>query len=200
MRDAPADTPGAANTILRMLKLLPNFAVDDGLVKSNPAAKMKRLKVGEWRAWTDDECAAYETRGPCGTMQRRAYALARYTGQRKSDQVGMTRAHRKDGAIRVIQDKTQEELWIPEHRELTAELACGNSAHMSLLTTTQGKAFDSVCFGAWFAGSIDKAGMPDDCVLHGLRKTAARKLAEAGVSKKFWRSLATPRAAWLGVT
>jgi integrase len=95
----------------------------------------------------------------------------------------MTRAHRKGGAIRVLQSKTQEELWIPEHRELAKELAAGNSDHMSLLITSQAKAFDPVYFGAWFADAIASAGLPEDCVLHGLRKTAARKLAEAGCSE-----------------
>jgi len=60
-------------------------------------------------------------RGAPGTMERRAYALALYTGQRKTDVVGMVRAHRKDGFIRVIQSKTGKALWIPEHPELTAE-------------------------------------------------------------------------------
>jgi integrase len=55
---------------------------------------------------------------------------------------------------------------------------------MSLLTTLQGKAFDAVYFGAWFADAIGAAGLPDECVLHGLRKTAARKLADAGCSEK----------------
>ena len=40
-------------------------------------------------------------------MQRRAYALAIYTGQRKSDLVALTRAHRKDGLMRVKQGKTR---------------------------------------------------------------------------------------------
>ena len=124
----------------------------------------------------------HQARWVPGTMERRAYALALYTGQRKSDLVLMTRAHRKDGSIRVKQGKGDEELWIAEHRELTAELATGE--HMSLLTTSQGKAFDAVYFGAWFADAIEKAGLPDDCVLHGLRKTAARKLAEAGCTEK----------------
>jgi integrase len=115
-------------------------------------------------------------------MERRAYALALFTGQRKGDLVLMTRAHRKDGFIRVVQGKTDEELWIPEHRDLTAQLA--TVEHMSLLTTSQGKAFDAVYFGAWFADVIEKAGLPDDCVLHGLRKTAARKLAEAGATEE----------------
>jgi integrase len=182
IRDERADTPGAANTIVRMVKLLLNFAVEDGLIAANPAAKMKLLKVGEWRAWTDDECSAFEARWPGGSMERRAYRLAIFTGQRKGDLVLMTRAHRKDGAIRVVQGKTGEDLWIPEHRELTAELVTGE--HMSLLTTSLGKAFDPVYFGAWFADAIDKAGLADDCVLHGLRKTAAKRLAEAGCSEE----------------
>ena len=94
----------------------------------------------------------------------------------------MTRSHRKDGFIRVLQGKTNEELWIPEHHALSAELA--RCEHMSLLTTSQGKAFDAVYFGAWFADAIAKAGLEDDCVLHGLRKTAARKLAEAGCTEE----------------
>jgi hypothetical protein len=53
MRDERGDTPGAANTIVRMLKLLFNFAVDEEWIEANPAAKMKLLPVGEWRAWTD---------------------------------------------------------------------------------------------------------------------------------------------------
>ena len=115
-------------------------------------------------------------------MERRAYALALYSGHRKSDLVAMTRAHRKDGAICVLQGKTGEELWIPEHRHLAAELA--SCEHMSLLTTSAGKAFDAVYFGAWFADAIEKAALPEDCVLHGLRKTSARKLAEAGCSEE----------------
>ena len=182
IRDERADTPGAANTIVRTLKLLLTFAVEDGLIAANPAARMKLFKVGEWRAWTDEECAAFEARWPVGTMERRAYLLALYTGQRKGDLVLMTRAHRKDGAIRVLQGKTGEELWMPEHRELAAELATGE--HMSLLTTSAGKAFDPVYFGAWFADAIEKAGLTDDCVLHGLRKTAARRLAECGCSEE----------------
>ena len=92
IRDAKVETPGAANNVLRMLKILLNFAVDDGLIKASPAAKFKELPVGEWRAWTDDECVKFEKRWVPGTMQRRAYALALYTGQRKRDQIIERRA------------------------------------------------------------------------------------------------------------
>jgi integrase len=52
-----------------------------------------------------------------------------------------------------------------------------------LFTPTQGKPFDANYYGSWFADAIDKAGLPDDCVLHGLRKTAAKKLAELGLAE-----------------
>jgi integrase len=85
----------------------------------------------------------------------------------------------KRGAIRVVHQKTGAELWIHEHRDLTAELVRDNG-HMSLLTKADGSAFDSLSM--WFASAIDEAGLPDACVKHGLRKTAARMLAEVGCS------------------
>jgi integrase len=190
IRDEKADTPGAANTVLRMLKILLNFAVDDDLIEASPAAKFKELPVGEWRDWTDEECAQFERRWAPGSMQRRAYALALYTGQRKQDQITRARTHRRDGGISVVQSKTGEPLLIPEHRELTAELARGVAGLDTLLVTpTQGKPFEPVYYGSWFAESIEEAGLPDDCVLHGLRKTAARKLADLGLSEETIKSI-----------
>lgn len=94
MRDAMSDTPGAANNVLRLLKIVLNFAVEEEIIEVNPAARVKELKGGEYRSWTDEECAAFEKRWLAGTMERRAYALALYTGQRRADLVAMTRAHR----------------------------------------------------------------------------------------------------------
>ena len=69
---------------------------------------------------------------------------------------------------------------IPEHRDLTAELATGAMSHMSLLTKQDGSSFDSAGLGTWFGEVSEQAGLPEECVLHGLRKTAARTLAEVG--------------------
>ena len=101
----------------------------------------------------------------------------RSTPDNASDLVLMACAHRKSGAIRVVQGKTGKELWVAEHRELTSELNRGETGHMSLLTTSQSKALNPVCFGAWFADAIEDEGLPGDCMLHGLRP--ARRLAEA---------------------
>jgi hypothetical protein len=182
IRDAHADTPGTANNVLRLVKIICNFAVDEEIIDGSPAAKMKELKCGEHRAWTDDERKRFEDRWASGSMQRRAYALALYTGQRRADQVATTRAHRRGGMVQVRQENG-DILWIAEHGALTVELARGEQRHLSLLTTSQGKAFNPVYYGAWFAEAIDKAGLPEDCVLHGLRKCAARALIEAGCSE-----------------
>jgi integrase len=180
-RDARSDTPGMANMVVKVARVLLSYAVENGYRRDNPALRIKLFKLGEHRAWTDEECAAFEARWPAGSMQRRAYMLAKFSGQRCGDLANMTRAHRKDRAIRVVQIKTGAELWIPEHRDLAAELALGNG-HMSLLTRPDGSAFDADALGQWFADAIDDAGLPDACVMHGLRKTAARMLAEVGCS------------------
>ena len=185
-RDARAETPGTANMVVKVVRALLAYAVDNDYRKDNPAQRIKLFTLGEHRAWTDAECATFETRWPAGSMQRRAYMLAKFTGQRCGDIARMTRGHVKEGAIRVMQQKTtdgkaNEEIWIPLHRDLAAELALGGG-HMSFLTKPDGSAFDNVSLSAYFADAIEQTGLPDACVLHGLRKTAARMLAEAGCS------------------
>jgi integrase len=185
-RDARSETPGMANMVVKVVRVLLTYAIDNDYRKDNPAQRLTLFKLGEHRAWTDDECMAFEQFWPPGSMQRRAYMLGKFTGQRSGDLARMTLAHVKDGAIRVMQQnttdgKTNEETCIPLHRDLAAELALGGR-HMSILTKPDGSAFDSTSLGVWFADAIEAAGLPDACVLHGLRKTAARMLAEAGCS------------------
>lgn len=48
--------------------------------------------------------------------------------------------------------------------------------------TRFGKPFSAAGFGNWMADKIAAAGLPDGCISHGLRKAAARRLAEAGCS------------------
>jgi hypothetical protein len=185
-RDARSGKPGMANMVVKVVRALLLYAVDNNYrlaTEDNPlGVRIKLFKLGEHRAWTEAECAKFEARWPSVSMQRRAYLLAKCTGQRCGDLAAMTRAHRKDGFIRVVQEKTGKELWIPELKALTAELARGEAGHMSLLTKADGSSFDGESLSPWFATAIEKAGLPDDCVLHGLRKLAAKIMAEAECS------------------
>ena len=74
-----------------MLRRLFKYAIKEGYRTDNPANDITLWKLGEHRAWTDDECAKFEAHWPVGTMQRRAYALALFTGQRCGDIARMTR-------------------------------------------------------------------------------------------------------------
>lgn len=67
---------------------------------------------------------------------------------------------------------------------------CQCAGFKTLLDTpTQEKPFDESYYGSWFAEAIEEDGLPDDCVLHGLRKCAARKLTDFGLSEETIKSI-----------
>ncbi len=68
------------------------------------------------------------------------------------------------------------------HPDLRALLEAWPRSEGSILQTRDGENFTSKGFSNFMADKIGKAGLPDRCVTHGLRKAAARRLAEAGCS------------------
>ncbi len=175
-------TPGAANDVLKKLKILVHFAIDNGWRTDDPTLRIKKFAAGEFHTWTDEEIASFEARWPVGSMPRLAFALLVCTGQRRSDVVGMAWTDVQDGAIRVVQRKTGAKLWVALHPALANILADTPHAAETILTTAFGKPFTSNGFGNFMADKIAAAGLPDRCVTHGLRKAASRRLAEAGCS------------------
>jgi integrase len=180
------ETPGAANSVLQKLKVLIHFAIDNNWRKDDPTLRIKKYAKGEFHTWTEDEIAQFERRWAAGTTERLAFALLLYTGQRRSDVVTMSWADVNDGTISVVPLKTKRtsgvKLWIPIHPALQEVLdAAGPKEGETILKTAFGAPFTSNGFGSGFmAVKIDKAGLPKRCVTHGLRKAAARRLAEAG--------------------
>jgi integrase len=178
-------TPGAANDVLKKLKILLHFAIDNGWRKDDPTLRIKAFAEGEFHTWTDEEIARFEAHWPVGTRERSAFALLLFTGQRASDVKNMGWADMVDQMIHVVQGKTGAKLWIPMHPELQVALkAWGGKGGKLMLTTSFGKEFSDKGFSNYMAERIGQAGLPDRCVTHGLRKAAARCLAEAGCSSK----------------
>lgn len=178
-----AETPGAANDLLKKIRLLMNFAIDAGWRGDNPASRIPRFTAGEFHTWTEEEIDLFEQRWPIGSRERTAFALHLYTGQRRSDVCKMAWPDFVDGhSIRVQQLKTGAKLTIKLHPHLRAVLAAWPRKHISILTTAYGKPFSTAGYGNRFADAIAKAGLPERCVAHGLRKAAARRLAESGCS------------------
>jgi integrase len=143
---------------------------------------MKKFKAGEFHTWTEDEIAQFEVRWPVGSTQRLAFAVLLFTGQRVSDVAAMEATDINAEGICVTQIKTKTKLVIPSHPELATVLATSAAVEGALIRTSFGKRFTQKGRANFMAEAIDKAGLPDRCVTHGLRKAAARRLAEAGCS------------------
>lgn len=179
-----ASRPGAAISILKMLRVLIRHAINIGWLKHDPSLGIKRPKLNRIRSWTEQEIATYRARWPLGTKQRTAFELFLNVGQRRSDVVRMAWPHITDHKISIVQQKTGRKLVIPLHHELIAALAAAERSHISILTTAYGKPFSVDGFSQWMRDAITEAGLPLACQPHGLRKAAGRRLAESGASAK----------------
>lgn len=173
-------TPGAANDVLKKIRTLVRFAIDNGWRQDDPTLRIKSFAEGEFHTWTDEELAAYEARWPIGTRERTAFGLLLYTGQRLADVRKMSWRDLDGPGINVTQGKTGTRLWVPLHPELASILDQWPKSHVAMLTTNFGQPFTVKGFGNWMAERIQLAGLPDRCVTHGLRKAAARRLADCG--------------------
>lgn len=136
-----------------------------------------------FKTWPEDAIAQFEARHAIGSKARLAFGLLLYTAQRRGDVIRMGRQHIKDGFIRVAQQKTGTVLEIPIIRELREILAAHPVGHhLTFLTVRAGEPFTGVAFTNWFRDRCAEAGLPRGLVVHGLRKAACRRLAEAGCS------------------
>lgn len=197
IRDARADTPEAANGLLKALRAAFRHGIEAGLVSENPAARVAYLPSGNpdgFHAWTLAEIERFEAVYPVGTMARLALALLLYTGQRRSDVVGLGPQHVRDGVLTFTQAKNRARkpvrLSIPIIPELQRIIdatpvppAPKGSAigGLAFLRGETGKPYTPDSFGNRFRKWCRAAGLPE-CSPHGLRKAAASRLAELGCS------------------
>ena len=95
----------------------------------------------------------------------------------------------------IRQKKTSMVAPIPILPELQAAIDALPNNHLTFLVTEYGKPLTAAGFGVWFRQICDEAGLPKQLSAHGLRKSAATRLAEAGCSVAQiaawggWRSL-----------
>jgi integrase len=177
-----ADRPGAANKFLKHIKILLEHAIELEWIASNPARGIKKLKTpGDgFKKWPEALIEKYEAHWPLGTKQRLAFDLLLYTGQRRQAIPAMSRAHVRNGELRVFVQKTEVVLWIPVHPALQASIDATPRTGLNFLETSYGRPFSVAGFGNWFREQCEKAGIPAGYAAHGLRKTACTRLADAG--------------------
>jgi integrase len=174
----------SANMLRKRLAALMDFAVVRGKAAGNPVRSVDafQIKGGGFHTWTDDEIAQYEAKHAVGTRARLMLDLLLWTGQRGGDVRVMGPHLLKDGRLLLSQEKTDVALSLPILEPLAASLAATPTGK-TFLIVHGGRPFARGSFGNWFREQCDAAGLPH-CSAHGLRKAAARRLAEAGCSNQ----------------
>ena len=185
-----AETPSAANNLKKRLGQLFDFAAALDWRKDNPARLVSsiRQRSGGYLTWQEEQIAQFEARWPLGTVQRLAFDLALYTAQRRSDVRIMGPQHVRNGEIRVVQFKTGTPLWIPIHPKLAASIAATKTNNLAFLIGEHGRLFSEKGFGMWFMRQCREAGL-HGYSMHGLRKAASRRMAEAGLTNQQIKSI-----------
>jgi integrase len=188
--NSKASTPFAQRNFLNTVRVMFQWAKNEGRIPDDPTAGVTREKVKTtgYKTWMEAEIERFEATHPIGTKARLAFALLLYTGQRRSDIVNLGRQHTYGDVLIIDQVKTEgsEEahLEIPLHPRLVEIIAATPTVGVkTFLVTHYGKPYTAPGFGNWFRKMCDAADCPDVSA-HGLRKATARRLAEIGCSTK----------------
>jgi len=186
LRDRKKDAPDAANSRLKALSKLFEFAL--GETGANPVRGIKRLKSKSktgHKTWPIEWVRAYEDRHPIGTKARLALALLLFTGFRISDLAEIGRQHARNGRIRKTLRKNRNRspvvVDIPILPELAAVIEKSTTGDLHFLVTEYGKPFSIKGLGQKFREWCDKAGVPGSA--HGVRKAGATIAAENGATE-----------------
>ena len=176
-RDAIADQPATCNAAMSVLSNVFAFAADRDLITHNPAGHIKRMRTGEYSAWSADAIEKFRNNAPDYLVW--AMEVALWTGQRMGDCTNMQWNHIEHGVMHVKQGKTGAEVWVPLPKPLRDILATIPKKSTRILTSMTGKVWAENLSNA-FGAESKRLGIP--FVFHGLRKTTATALADAGCS------------------
>lgn len=183
IRDAIATARGvgAATGFQRTASALFAWAVDRGWIEHHPLARARMLPGGHLEAWTESDAARALEALP--EPFRRVVVLGMHTGQRRGDLIAMTWGAYDGATIRLRQQKTGTPLVIPCHPDLRAELDRWKRDRQAavILTSPQGRPWTAAHLTREMTKKLRAIGLPEITV-HGLRKLAATRLAEAGCS------------------
>lgn len=181
--DKLAATPRKADKYLQTVSLLWNYATDklDWPLGPNPAKGIDHFgKQREYEPWPD---WMVETLAEAPRNVRTAAELILGTGQRPNAAIGMRRDQFRGEWMQVLDEKSGElfETYCPPDLRAYLDTLPSKGNHVLAKNLTQPLGYDAIerAFRAWRAG-LGESARP--YVLHGLRKLAIIRLAEAGCS------------------
>ena len=179
-------TPGSGRIWLDGIRAVFDHAISEQQFPGpNPCdgLKVKRVKSAGHHTWTEAEIEQYLARHPLGTPARKLLTLALFTGQRRGDLVKMGQHNIKDGKLVITQQKTGAVVRIPIHPELQRVLdASGPDIAPTFILGDRGRPLSPGRVDDLFRTWCREAGLPDECVMHGLRKAICRRLVALGMT------------------
>jgi integrase len=182
-----AHLPATAKHTISRLKMLFDFAIDEGEFSGDNPARNMRLKSNPPRhqVWDDHEIAAVinaaEAEGRFSIAL--AVALAHHTGQRQGDILRMAWTQYDGTVIRLRQRKTGVLLDVPCTKHLIGMLAATErTGTLMVMNEVTNRPYLSSTFNCDFRKMARAAGVPDEMQFRDLRRTAVVRLAEAGCS------------------
>ncbi len=145
--DELVDLPGKANNILSFLWAFNKWGRARGHFTHSIVEGVSRYVTGGGhKPWTLDQQRAAEA-GLTGAL-RRAYFLARYTGQRGSDVIRLGETFVDEGGFRILQKKTGGkigDIWCPIEEPLAAEMATWTRVPSPYVRQEDGKVTTRPC-------------------------------------------------------
>lgn len=189
--------PSVAGARFRAWRALCGYGLSVNMLAADPTEGLRRPVIPSTTghpAWTADEVAAFRARWRIGTVQRAIFEALYWTGARIGDAVrigpGMVD---RDGVLRFRQAKTGGDAFVPwtcplpdyaagmeADRATMHEALAACAGHMTFLATRDGRSRSVKAIGGDVAASARLANVFKSA--HGLRKTRASILAEAGAS------------------
>ena len=183
-----AETPTAANNLLKRLRQLMKHAVELEWRADDPTTGVRGYSTDSQgiHTWDEGEIVRFMEVYPEGTPARLAMTLMLHTGAARADAVALGWGNVRDGRIsyrrqKTIRQKRDVVIDIPIHPELARELTNCLRANFTFLQIGQGKSRSADGLGSSMRKWCDAAGLPE-CSSHGLRKAIARRLADAGAT------------------
>ncbi|WP_290689400.1 MULTISPECIES: tyrosine-type recombinase/integrase [unclassified Haematobacter] len=178
-----ATRPGAANNTLDALKAMCRWAMGPReMIDRDPTLGVQRYQQGEGhKPWTPEqlECAEEHFTGPL----RRAFYLARYTGQRESDIIRLSPNDIDEGGFSLPQKKSGVRPWCPIFPELEAVMAdwVKQPGPYLLQATGRNAGRPFTTNGLWklYDRERTKHAILEGAVWHGLRANAVIRLRQA---------------------
>ncbi len=198
-KDLKSRTPHAAKDRLKVWRAILNHAVEEEWITESPAVPVKVTTPESpgHHPWTDSEIAMYREFHKVGSPARIAFEVYFWTGVRCSDARRLGRQMiDPTGWIKFTQTKTQGNVVIPftgnlphwmfpfreDYDHLQENLKYVAPDALLFILTTYGKPRSVKGISQWMSKMAARAGLPDECTAHGLHKSRAIKLAEAGAS------------------